>query len=209
MQRGLGNDQRVLDDLGDDLRVAGHSRQQQPRVRIGDLDLHLEVGDVLHALAERRDLTNPSLKFAIGEGLRADASDLTERHARDLVLVHQAFEVHHIVPSKREQQRPAGHGSHRRHGAALLHVHLQHPCSLRSAHRGVAQLRRQRVERGLGTGPTRLRSFVACDRVVETLLGGSSADSHLLLALHRDAAEAQLDLGLGERRAGLSHLRLD
>ena len=52
------------------------------------IDLDLEVGNVLDALAHRCDLANPTLEDAIREGLRPNTRALADFQQRHLVLVH-------------------------------------------------------------------------------------------------------------------------
>ena len=121
----LRNEDGVLDHLAHDLTVSGHARTQRGGLPRLDLDLHLEVGHVLHAFPHWRDLAHETGKDLVSEGLGANACGLADADACDLVLVDETFEVKLIGRGQREQQRAAGNGGDRRDRAALLDVNVE------------------------------------------------------------------------------------
>ena len=65
------------------------------------------------------------------------------------------------VAGEREQQRAARHGGDGRDRAALFDGHVEHAPGQRRGHRRVAELGRERVERGARARRQRLRTLVA------------------------------------------------
>src|SRR5262245_46472524 len=88
-QRRLRHDQGGRADLGDDIGVAGHTRPELVDP-VEHRDLDLERGDVLLAIAQRRDLAHPPREDPPGVRVGANAGVHADAHLRDLVLVDRA-----------------------------------------------------------------------------------------------------------------------
>ncbi len=205
----LGDHERVVDHLGHDVGVARHARSQRTRVGIVDLDLDLEVGDVLDAFPHRADLAHGPREDPIREGLGPDPGRLSERHARDLVLVDQALEVHAAGGGDRQEQGAPRDGGDRRDRVALLDVDVEHAARERGADRRVAELHLERVEAGPHASEFGAGTVVARARVVAIAQGGGAAGRERLATFKLELGEASAHVGSPHAGLGLAYLGLE
>ena len=83
-QRGVGNEQHVVENRGDNLHVGKHPRLQSPvRVVHGDANLH-RARTGLDLVADEHDL---AVKLLVGKRQRRERRILTQLHRRDVALL--------------------------------------------------------------------------------------------------------------------------
>src|SRR5437899_176140 len=145
---GVGDQEHVLLLLADDLGVCAHVRLQLA-AGVLDGDAHLEGGDVVLLLAERRDLRHLAHELLVLERLDRDPGLLAHVHLADVGLVHLAEHVDAgDVAEGHDEGRLGAEDEDRADGVAHLHVAGEDEARHRAHDRRVAQVRVGPLERG-------------------------------------------------------------